>query len=190
MKPSWNFKNLVGERFGYLLVVEKIDDTISSSGKNKYITYNCICDCGVIKAIKGASLTSKKTVSCGCYNKSKNKKEFGESSFNKLFRTYKRNAQKANRNFNLSVDDFKILTKGNCTYCGESPKSICSGVRSNGEYIYNGIDRVDNSIGYILSNCVSCCSTCNHSKATLTKEEFYNWIERVYNTLIEIRIYQ
>jgi hypothetical protein len=41
---------------------------------------------------------------------------------------------------------------------------------------FNGIDRVDNSKGYILGNCVPCCSWCNRAKADGTLAKFMDWI--------------
>jgi hypothetical protein len=57
------YKDLTGEKFGRLEVVERIK-------KNKRIYYKCICNCesGTEKLIRSDSLTSGKTVSCGCYN--------------------------------------------------------------------------------------------------------------------------
>jgi hypothetical protein len=62
----------------------------------------------------------------------------------------------------------KIITQP-CDYCGSLPDP------------YNGIDRVDNTRGYELDNVVPCCMDCNFSKYTRTREEFLNWIKRVYN---------
>jgi len=86
-----------------------------------------------------------------------------------------------NREFNIDKELFRNITSKECYYCGSLPKSIIKPERSNGEYIYNGIDRVNNSLGYIKGNCVPCCSICNHAKSTLEQEEFLSWIERVYN---------
>ena len=51
--------------------------------------------------------------------------------------------------------------------------------RGNGDYTYNGIDRVDNTRGYTLDNVVPCCFKCNRAKDTMTKEEFLEWVGRV-----------
>ena len=50
---------------------------------------------------------------------------------------------------------------------------------TNGHIMYNGIDRKDNNIGYIVSNCLPCCSWCNKAKLTNKYEDFLNYIERV-----------
>jgi 5-methylcytosine-specific restriction endonuclease McrA len=47
----------------------------------------------------------------------------------------------------------------------------------------NGIDRVNNSIGYTSANSVACCGVCNTSKSDMEKDEFIDWIKQVYNYL-------
>jgi hypothetical protein len=49
----------------------------------------------------------------------------------------------------------------------------------NGRFIASGIDRVDNSKGYIPGNCVACCGTCNLAKRELTVDEFLTWAHRL-----------
>ena len=44
----------------------------------------------------------------------------------------------------------------------------------------NGIDRVDSSKGYVEDNVVSCCKYCNTAKNTMSRDEFFKWIKRVY----------
>lgn len=67
----------------------------------------------------------------------------------------------------ITFDDFIKITKGLCEYCGE---------KNNGF----GVDRLDSSIGYLKENCVSCCSTCNFMKLSLTKDQFLEHIEKIY----------
>ena len=61
------------------------------------------------------------------------------------------------------------------------PKQITKGRGNNGDYIYNGIDRLDNSVGYTKENCVPCYKMCNYAKNKFTMEEFLIWINRVYH---------
>ena len=44
------------------------------------------------------------------------------------------------------------------------------------EFIYNGIDRKNNDMGYRLDNCVSCCTLCNRRKGGMEYAEFITWI--------------
>ena len=52
-----------------------------------------------------------------------------------------------------------------------------------GDFTYNGIDRVDNTKGYQVNNCVASCFICNKAKGVMTQSEFLNWIQ----DLIEFR---
>lgn len=61
-------KNLVGQRFGRLLVV-----MLEKYGKTEN-TWICQCDCGRRKIVKTRLLSSKRTRSCGCWLKESAKK--------------------------------------------------------------------------------------------------------------------
>lgn len=58
--------NLVGQRFGKLTVIRK--DTYGTHAK-----YLCRCDCGQEIVVRGDSLMSGKTVSCGCSKRAEDK---------------------------------------------------------------------------------------------------------------------
>lgn len=80
------------------------------------------------------------------------------------------------KNWELTnMDSYKLIISS-CYYCGFTPEWPNNRV---------GIDRKDNQIGYIISNCVPCCFTCNSAKGELTAEEFYTWIKRLYNHSIK-----
>lgn len=104
---------------------------------------------------------------------------FGEASFNQLFSKYQREAKYRGLIFDLFEDTFRELTKQSCYYCGIAPKQEYKQPACNGGYVYNGIDRVNNLLGYLPSNCVSCCKICNNAKSTMTVQEFNDWVDRV-----------
>ena len=62
-----HFQNLVGQKFGLLLVLEELEER-TSEGKRQW---KCQCDCGNIINIETALLTSKQKQSCGCLKISK-----------------------------------------------------------------------------------------------------------------------
>lgn len=100
---------------------------------------------------------------------------YGEASFNSIISGYKQSAKNRCYSFELTKEQFRKLTKQNCFYCDCEPfkEFECAGKGNfNGNYIYNGIDRADNSKGYTLENCVSCCEECNHMKRTMNQKEF------------------
>jgi hypothetical protein len=53
---------LIGKKFGKLLVIS-LSDRIDNC-----LVWNCKCDCGTTKVIKGYSLRNGSTKSCGCLN--------------------------------------------------------------------------------------------------------------------------
>lgn len=52
---------LKGKRFGKLRVIEQMPERISG-----HVMWRCICDCGVETIVRGASLPTGNTNSCGC----------------------------------------------------------------------------------------------------------------------------
>ena len=45
-------------------------------------------------------------------------------------------------------------------------------------YLHNGIDRIDNNIGYESKNVVSCCKICNYAKSNMNYKDFILWIQK------------
>lgn len=104
----------------------------------------------------------------------------GIASMRSIYRSYILGAKERGYVFELTQDEFHNLTSQNCYYCGKEPETIAKpNPQINGVYVYNGIDRVDNTIGYIISNCVPCCKHCNTSKGTKTLQEFTEYISRI-----------
>lgn len=91
--------------------------------------------------------------------------------------------KKRNLCFEISKKDFIDITSKNCFYCGVEPKQIFINPYGNGNYIFNGIDRTDSSIGYTIENCVPCCGRCNEAKMKESKSDFLSWVKRVYEHL-------
>jgi len=169
--------DLKGKRFGKLTVIERY-----GSGKHGGLYWLCKCDCGNEKVIRGYSLRNNTIKSCGCLNGYK--LNSGISNMRKTIINYKANAKKRGLEYNLTEEQFKNITQKDCFYCGAKPNNISKHKRHNGSYIYNGIDRVDNTKGYIIGNAVPCCKRCNQAKKDYTLREFQDWIKKVYKTSI------
>ena len=75
---------------------------------------------------------------------------------------YTRNARVSGIQFDLTLEDFKNIIFKDCTYCGAKPKNVSE--RNRNLRLHNGIDRMDNSMGYFITNIVPCCSVCNSIK--------------------------
>ena len=184
-KRAYNFIDITGQKFNYLTIV-KLDRV-----EKKRSFWECLCDCGKITIKDGAHIRKGSTKSCGCYKH--RKVDRGESSFNSLYLEYKIGADKRGLDFDLTKEQFKILTKQNCHYCNVKPaqelvnrcKKLSKEAQEYGKYIYNGVDRKDNSIGYILENALPCCRICNRAKWTLGYDEFIEYIERFKTLKVE-----
>jgi len=161
---------LTGKRFGKLLVLKEC-----GKSNDRSIVWECLCDCGNTAKITSKSLMSQGTKSCGCLRRI----EKGEANFNKLYRGYKGYSKRRNRLFELSVDDFRKLVTDNCFYCGTKPKQKSYRQFSNGTFLFNGIDRIDNAKGYVKGNVKTCCFICNRAKGNMEYEEFLLWIKAI-----------
>lgn len=178
-QKNFNKKNLKNKRFGKLVVIE---EAASRDGKTWWL---CKCDCGNEKKIPAKNLIKDNcTKSCGCLVKEQNKKNRlprGYASFNRLLCTYKIGARKRNLEFKIDDDQFKKLTKQNCYYCGREPSTTQHSKNNSGDYVYNGIDRINNAKGYSLDNCVPCCFICNKMKMDLNVNDFFERIKNIYD---------
>jgi len=116
----------------------------------------------------------------------KNKKHLASwkrQNINYMLKAMKDSAFKKDLEWNL-IDPENLMTSP-CVYCGILPKDRV-----------NGIDRMDSSLGYVQSNCVPCCKTCNLMKMCLDPTTFVErcrhiagveehedaWIDRVIST--------
>lgn len=106
-----------------------------------------------------------------------------QSHVNIIYNHYKRSAKERNLSFDLTKGQVRKLIEQDCCYCGQKPIARYTAIGCAGEYEWNGIDRVDNTKGYTVDNCVPCCKLCNFGKRDLTIAEFSSWIERTYHMM-------
>lgn len=166
----------IGLKFGKLTVLSVADDKLYSvNGISRRLKrYNVICDCGIETIVFGQDLRSGKTKSCGSGICKIKYDDRSMPAFNRVYNTYKRTAVKRGLLFDIDVNVFRDMTKQECYYCGEIESNTAiekSGIHTS-EYRYNGIDRIDNTLGYITGNIVACCNRCNHAKHTMSQSEF------------------
>jgi hypothetical protein len=140
----------------------------------------CQCQCGNIVNSRANLLTTNKHKSC------KNCMEYNHfilpnnlGSKRHFYRQYIRGAKSRKHEFSLSFDEFMNIVNKNCFYCGDLPSTKCHAMNGKSSMLFNGIDRINNSIGYIKENCVSCCSICNRAKRDMLLEDWKLWINRI-----------
>lgn len=137
------------------------------------------CKCGAKKTVAVRKLAVGKIKSCGCLQKEKasicGKNSIlpdGEAAFNKILSSYKGAATKRKLKWDLTKEEFREIIKKNCHYCDEVPSKTRKSHNGAEDYISNGADRVDNSVGYTKENVVPCCTFCNKAKSVHSKEYF------------------
>lgn len=194
--------NLVGKRFGRLTVVER--DSKRKSDKKYWL---CICDCDKDNnpiSVYDGSLKSGDTRSCGCLQREDVHMRRFQDDREKRILNYlyvKSKSRQKSLGFDvsemISLEEYTKMILQNCHYCGIESSNVCKDpeyYRSynkkdenslfNTEIKHNGLDRVDNDLGYSVDNVVTCCKYCNQAKMAMTVNEFLSWSKKVYNHFI------
>lgn len=182
--------DVTGKRFGRLLALER-------NGKNRFgqTLWLVRCDCGVETSTTLMNLRSGQARSCGCLRMENFRAASrrlrlgrGESSFRCLFAHYSRTSRLRRLEFTLDAALFRQIVTSTCYFCGAPPtQELFAHRQSFGAFVYNGIDRLDNALGYTPGNSVPCCKHCNYAKRGMSESEFFEWISRVYAHSIEVR---
>ena len=171
------FIDETGNSYGMLTVLGR-----SVKTKGRKVHWVCECDCGNFSIPAGTMLRNDNTTSCGCKNS--NRLPAGEAHMNAIYGHYKRNAKKTGRGWELDKKTFRKLTSKNCYYCGAEPsEQYINEVRKrqfNGAYLSNGLDRIDNEVGYSADNVVPCCYRCNKAKGEISQNDFFRLVKEVY----------
>lgn len=167
-----NFVDRVGERYNNLTIIE-----YAGQNKHQLHLWKCKCDCENEVVATYNSLSTNHTKSCGCI---RNKYAPNIAALMNLFSRYKAQAKSRDLEFALTLQQFRNLTSGDCYYCKQPPDTVAHLEYNNGQYIYNGIDRLDSTKGYTIENVITSCGRCNVAKGILSQREFLDWIIRVY----------
>lgn len=176
-------KDRTNKKYGMLTFIQSTDKTYN----NGAVMWEAKCDCG------NTTYTSYgMTKSCGCLRSvssninGKNSRRYEPhiSSARKIYTHHYRDCD---------FETFYTLSQLPCHYCGRPPHNttnIASHATSkykysdeqkqNGNFTYNGLDRIDNNKGHIKNNIVPCCATCNYMKRTMGYKEFLEHIDRMY----------
>lgn len=168
--PKIPYIERVGMKFNMLTVIGLTG--FKQYKNSKKATCLVECDCGKEFELLLDTVTSLKQKSCGCIRK-KNQ----NSAFRDAYVRYQNGAFERGYSFSISEDDFFSITQQQCHYCGVEP--LMTRTSYGDTYLYNGIDRKDNGVGYELSNCLPCCSICNRAKSNMSYDDFISWIRRL-----------
>lgn len=184
MKQKNPYNNIkeVGEIIGDLTIISYLHST---RNKKRVYSFKCVCG-GERIAIISNIINSKYKCCINCAAKRgkrgiQNLLPDGLGAKRHVINAIKQSAKYRDIKYNLTEDEAIFFISKNCYYCDDPPKSIVKeGSKYTGIFYYNGIDRVDNNIGYEKSNCVTSCYQCNIAKSTLSKQEFLDKIKKIY----------
>ena len=153
-----------------------IDKKICTDG---YILDNIVSCCSMCNTMKGTLtpevfykriehiLTYQEKINGNLYY------EYFKDHNNVYYKDYKKRSLRLKIYFQMTEADFNEITNNNCYLCG----------KKNSNTHKNGIDRIDNNIGYVKTNIKSCCGNCNYMKNKFDLNELLNKILLIYENL-------
>lgn len=176
--------DLIGQRFGNLVVIERVPSRRTYGGQP--VTYwLTLCDCGTKKEVSACNLREGRIQTCGVYGCQYHQAmlskgaQRGQSGLNQAISLYKTKARRRGIEFSLSTEETSKLFASPCFYCGGAPSNTARRESTYGVFVYNGIDRIDSSRGYVSGNVSACCWRCNCMKNTLTAAEFIFHVNQI-----------
>ena len=173
----------IGERFGRLVVVERVEDAINPNGK-RAIQYKCKCDCGKEKIIRKCHLTNGKIVSCGCFHNEKIGNSRRKHGFSHKERLYSVWLNMKDRCYNPNNNHYESYGGRGITVCEEwmneylSFRNWCKEngyveeIRKSGRNNIT-IDRINVNGNYEPNNCrfISNKENCLNKRDTMSDDE-------------------
>ena len=184
MKLSKHMKDITNERYGNIVAVSF---TGKRHGKQHSAVWLWECDCG-IKFERPLSVVlnyNRRYVErCSTCKASPGYAGPDKAGRNQVVSRYKHAAYKRGLEFCLSVEHLNTLFESDCHYCDAPPENLKE--YPSGDFVYQGIDRIDNKLNYVSSNVVPCCAKCNSAKRDMDYGEFREWTRRLSRNWAEL----
>lgn len=158
-------KDLLGQRFGLLVVTKYSHPALKSRGKHYWY---CHCDCGNDTVVRDSHLISKRIRSCGCLHRRSGKespffKGYGEIPLNYIS-IIKRGAKgggilnRRSKEFSVSIEylwDLYLKQNRKCALSGMDIGFGGTGLenkcRETSKFTAS-LDRIDSEKGYVVGN--------------------------------------
>jgi hypothetical protein len=147
--------DITGNRYGYLKVV-RLSDKRDSCG---VMLWECTCDCGKTIFVRGQSLKSGRTKSCGCFHSARTRESntrhgaTARKNFKRLYNIWKGIKRRCN---NPNCDHYSSYGGRGIKICAEWEHDYGAFEKwamANGYDDTMTIDRIDNDGNYEPSNC-------------------------------------
>lgn len=148
------FNDLVGKRFGRLVVLERAESKILSNGNIKTM-WLCRCDCGNTSVVRADSLMGGKTTSCGCYLRERQIKHGGYKD--RLYHVWHNMKDRCERPKNTNYKNYggrgiKVCDEWR-EYANFREWAYANGYDENAPFGDCTLDREDVNGNYEPSNC-------------------------------------
>ena len=174
-KPC-NYCGIINEKRGF----HGIDRKDSNTG---YCVENCVACCSMCNYMKNnlsETVFSNRIETILVFNKMiENGNQYPDNfknynSHGTSFKVYSKRAITRNINFEITSDYFNLLIQEDCYLCGK---------KSTTEHC-NGVDRINNRLGYTIENTRACCGNCNYMKNYYSLERYKTQLLNIYNNWI------
>lgn len=139
---------MIGSKFSQLTVV-----SLAGRTQWKELLWHCLCDCGNVSTVRGKSLRSGRTRSCGCLINPVGKGVTHGGKYTRLYRTW---AGMIARCENVRSKDYRRYGGAGISVCAEwrdSFECFRDWARNSGYADDLLIDRRDGRLGYTPDNC-------------------------------------
>jgi hypothetical protein len=189
-------KDWSGQKFGMLTLLSQSEKQKSDGS----FFWHAKCDCGNDCLVLPNSARRGETVSCGHANLNMLRHQGGLNRRHEP-RISSARAVWATHYKECEFDFFLSMSQEACYYCGRLPYRVyncaqkvgkrkygASAIqKEQGDFTYNGLDRVDSTKTHTPDNVVPCCIECNQAKMDMTLDEFLDHIERMYEHTRRLR---
>ena len=164
---------------------------VSYAGNDKWgnSLWNCVCDCGNTTIVRNSEIRSKRTFSCGCYQKEQKREQFKKlatkhnMSRTRLYTIYKGMKQRC---YNPNAKHYNRYGGRGIKICDEwlnNRQAFFEWALANGYRDDLSIDRIDNDKGYSPDNCRFATNQEQVDNRSCSKTFTYEGIE--YKSLAE-----
>ncbi|NCB97235.1 MAG: hypothetical protein EOM36_02595 [Bacteroidia bacterium] len=181
-KTNEKFSIPIGTVFSRLTVLEETAPKLIEGGGSRKC-YKVRCECGKTFTTIGTSLKHKRVTECSscAYQKRPQSTKRLTQEERMFTKTIVERCKTHNIPYSITATDYITTAKKVCHYCGTPPVIKGAHMTRHAEtpIPVNGIDRVNNTLGYTIENIVPCCSLCNSMKSTLSSESFLAHIKQI-----------